>query len=268
VPQEPHQREPAVVSGPVRRTDGESITQAEPPSKREQKFFAGPQSRGFELWFVIRIALEFIRGFRALHFVGPCVTVFGSARFAEGHRYYELARATGAELARAGFAVMTGGGPGVMEAANRGAKEAGGRSVGSNIVLPLEQRANRYLDVFVTFRHFFVRKVMLVKYSYAFIALPGGFGTFDEVFEAATLIQTDKIRDFPIILIGRDYWQPIIDVTLGTMVREGTIAPEDAEMLRVTDSIEEAVSYVRDVAITKFGLKYGKPVRRRWWFFE
>jgi uncharacterized protein (TIGR00730 family) len=139
------------------------------------------------------------------------VTVFGSARFTEEHMYYALAREIGQQLARAGFTVMTGGGPGIMEVANRGAKEAGGYSVGCNIELPQEQKPNPYLDRWVTFRHFFVRKLMLVKYSYAFIALPGGFGTLDEIFETATLIQTHKIKDFPLVLVGKDYWRPLLD---------------------------------------------------------
>src|SRR5258706_11253784 len=163
------------------------------------RFLEGPQRRLAELARAIRIFCEFIRGFRTLHFVGPCVTVFGSARFTEIHPYYRLARLTGAGLARLGFTVMTGGGPGIMEAANRGAKDAGGRSIGCNITLPQEQKPNAYLDKFVEFRYFFVRKVMLVKYSYAFIVMPGGYGTLDEVFETAVLVQTGKIRNFPII---------------------------------------------------------------------
>ena len=236
--------------------------------KTERQFLSGPQSRGFELWFSIKVLFEMLRGFRALHFVGPCVTVFGSARFKEDHRYYQLGRDVGARLAGAGFTVMTGGGPGIMEAANRGAKDAGGRSVGCNIELPKEQSPNRYLDVMVNFRHFFVRKIMLVKYSYAFIALPGGFGTYDEIFEAATLIQTAKIQHFPIVLVGREYWQPLIDVMRNTLLREGTIDAADIEMLRITNSAEEAVAHVRGVAVEKFGLKYGaaKPRRRRWLF--
>src|SRR5262245_60515207 len=169
------------------------------------RFLQGPQPRGFELARAARIFVEFIRGFRALHFVGPCVTVFGSARFPEDHRYYQLARDVGARLAHAGFTVMTGGGPGIMEAANRGAREAGGRSIGCNIELPHEQRPNAYVDRWITFRHFFVRKVMLVKYSYAFVALPGGFGTLDEIFETVTLVQTGKIQEFPLVLIGTDF---------------------------------------------------------------
>jgi hypothetical protein len=162
------------------------------------RFLEGPQKRSIEFVRAVKIFCEFMRGFRALHFVGPCVTVFGSARFTERHPYYKVARECGIELAKAGFTVMTGGGPGIMEAANRGAKEIGGRSIGCNIELPQEQKPNVYLDHWVTFRHFFVRKVMLVKYSYAFIALPGGFGTLDEIFETATLIQTAKISRFPL----------------------------------------------------------------------
>ena len=238
-------------------------------AKHERQFLSGPQSRGFDLWFTVKVFFEMVRGFRKLHFVGPCVTVFGSARFREDHRYYQLARDVGSRLAGAGFTVMTGGGPGIMEAANRGARDAGGRSVGCNIELPKEQFTNAYLDVMVDFRHFFVRKIMLVKYSYAFIALPGGFGTYDEIFEAATLIQTAKIKHFPIVLVGSDYWQPLIDVMRRTLLAEGTIDPADLDILRVTDSPEEAVAHVREVAIGQFGLKYGarKP-RRRWWLFE
>jgi uncharacterized protein (TIGR00730 family) len=173
--------------------------------------------------------VEFARGFRALHFVGPCVTVFGSARFPETHRYYALAREVGARLARAGFTVMTGGGPGIMEAANRGAKEAGGASIGCNIQLPKEQRPNPYLDRWITFEHFFVRRVMLVKYSYAFFAMPGGFGTLDEIFETATQIQTGKIQQFPLVLMGRDYWEPLLGFVRERLVDEHTVEPEDVD---------------------------------------
>ncbi len=164
------------------------------PEPQERFFLEGPRSRGSEFWSVLTIARELVRGFRALHFVGPCVSVFGSARFREDHPYYALARSVGQMLARMGFTVMTGGGPGIMEAANRGAKDEGGISVGCNIVLPQEQKINAYLDRWVTFRYFFVRKVMLVKYSYAFVVMPGGIGTMDELFEAVTLIQTRKIE--------------------------------------------------------------------------
>jgi uncharacterized protein (TIGR00730 family) len=203
-----------------------------------------------------------------LHFVGPCVTVFGSARFRTDHPYYELGREVGARLARRGFAVMTGGGPGIMEAANRGAKEVGGRSIGCNIELPHEQRANPYVDRFITFRHFYVRKVMLVKYSYAFIALPGGFGTLDEMFEIATLVQTGKVREFPIVLMGREYWRPLTDFVRNRLLVEGTIDPGDEQRLQVTDSPEEAVDLVAGVAMRRFGLGYGPQARRRWYLGE
>ncbi len=164
---------------------------------------------------------------------------------------------------------MTGGGPGIMEAANRGAKEAGGRSVGCNIELPKEQAPNAYLDVMVDFRHFYVRKVMLVKYSYAFIAMPGGLGTLDEIFEAATLIQTAKIRNFPLVLIGSEYWRPLIEMLRGTLAKAGTIDEVDLQIMRLCDSASEAVEHVRAIATSTFGLAYGRPrPRRRWWFGE
>ncbi|HUM15027.1 MAG TPA: TIGR00730 family Rossman fold protein [Candidatus Nitrosotalea sp.] len=234
----------------------------------EIQFLQGPQPRAFELARAVRVFFEFMRGFRALHFVGPCVTVFGSARFKADHPYYGLGRELGARLARAGFTVMTGGGPGIMEAANRGAKEVGGRSIGCNIELPLEQQPNPYLDRWVTFRHFFVRKIMLVKYSYAFIALPGGFGTLDEMFEIATLVQTGKVQEFPIVLMGRDYWRPLIEFVRNRLLAEGTIDPGDEQRLQVTDSPAEAAEWVTEVAMRRFGLSYGPLVRRRWYLGE
>ncbi|MFT5423954.1 MAG: hypothetical protein ACI89L_001746 [Phycisphaerales bacterium] len=226
-----------------------------PPKGDEQKFLAGPRLRRDELMRSIRIFLEFIRGFRRLHFVGHCVTVFGSARFGEDHPYYRLSREVGDRLARAGFTTMTGGGPGVMEAANRGAKEAGGLSIGCNIELPMEQEPNAYLDRFVDFHYFFIRKVMLVKYSDGFIVMPGGFGTMDEVFETAVLIQTGKIEAFPIVLMGRDYWQGLIDFVQGPMVDEGTISREDLDMVLVTDDPDEAVNHI----VEAHRLKNGRP---------
>jgi uncharacterized protein (TIGR00730 family) len=210
------------------------------------KLLEGPRKRLEELARVVRIAGEFIRGFRALHFVGPCVTVFGSARFTEEHRYYAIARDMGARLARLGLTVMTGGGPGIMEAANRGARDAGGPSVGCNIQLPMEQRPNPYLDRFVEFRYFFVRKVMLVKYSYAFVVMPGGFGTLDELFEALVLIQTRKIHGFRVVLMGSDYWRPLLDFIAGPMVAARTISQEDVGLLRVTDDPDEAIGIIAD----------------------
>jgi uncharacterized protein (TIGR00730 family) len=203
------------------------------------RLLEGPRSRIDEFFRVVRIGFEFIKGYRALHWVGPCVTVFGSARFGEGNRYYDLARKAGAEVARLGFTVMTGGGPGIMEAANRGAKDVGGRSIGCNIVLPREQIANPYLDKMILFNHFFVRKVMLVKYSQAFLIFPGGFGTMDEAFEAATLIQTGKIDNFPLIFVGVDYWSPLFEFLRTTLAGHGAIGEDDFDRLILTDSIEE-----------------------------
>ena len=164
---------------------------------------------------------------------------------------------------------MTGGGPGIMEAANRGAKDVQGRSVGCNIELPKEQAPNPYLDVWVTFKHFYVRKVMLVKYSYAFVAMPGGFGTLDEIFETVTLIQTGKIRDFPVVLFGAAYWSPLIEFIRGTLIPAKTIDARDLDRVLVTDSIDQAVDHIRGVALGEFGLRYvPQPLRRRWWLGE
>jgi uncharacterized protein (TIGR00730 family) len=233
----------------------------------ETKFLEGPQSRWAELMRALRIFAELIKGFRRLHFVGPCVTVFGSARFDEGHRYYQLGREVGAALSRAGFTVMTGGGPGVMEAANRGAKEAGGRSVGCNIQLPHEQAANSYVDTSIEFRYFFVRKLMLAKYSYAFVALPGGIGTLDEFFEISTLVQTGKIKEFPIVLAGSDYWAPLLKFMRETMVRQGTIDAEDVERIMVSDSPDDIASAISHTAMKHFGLQRA-VTKPRWWYLE
>lgn len=209
-----------------------------------QGLLGGPRSRRSELMRVFRIAAEFIHGFRNLHFVGPCVTVFGSARFQEAHPYYDLARQIGGRIAKLGLTTMTGGGPGIMEGANRGAREAGGTSIGCNIELPKEQAPNPYLDRWVTFKYFFIRKVMLVKYSYAFVVLPGGFGTLDEMFEALTLVQTGKIVAFPVILMGTDYWGPLIDFLRDTLAKQGTIDPADLSLLTVTDSPDVMVEAI------------------------
>jgi uncharacterized protein (TIGR00730 family) len=223
-------------------------------SVEEELFLEGPRSRSSELLRAGKIFLEFIKGFRGLHFVGPCVTVFGSARFDELHPHYAAARAMGQRLGRAGFTVMTGGGPGIMEAANRGAHEIGAPSVGCNIQLPFEQKPNPYVDRWIDFHYFFVRKVMLVKYSYAFVAFPGGFGTLDEIFETLTLVQTGKIKDFPIVLMGVEYWRPLMDFLRGTLVREGTVDPDDPDRVLVTDSPEEAVAHILERA-SSFGIK-------------
>lgn len=214
----------------------------------------GPHSRRRELWLVLRAVRDFIAGFRTLHFVGPCVTVFGSARYDESHPYYALARDAGRQLSGLGFTVMTGGGPGLMEAANRGARESGGSSVGCNVRLPREQRPNAYLDRVVTCHYFFVRKVLLFKYSYAFVCLPGGFGTLDELFEALTLIQTGKVQGFPVVLLGSDYWQPLQQL-ITHLAAQGTIDQRDLELLLVTDSMSAAVEHIRRHAIDRFGLR-------------
>jgi uncharacterized protein (TIGR00730 family) len=237
-------------------------------SREDERLLAGPDRRGSELGRAFRIFFECIRGFRALHFVGPCVTVFGSARFKEDHPYYGQAREVGGELARSGFTVMTGGGPGIMEAANRGAKEAGGRSVGANIQLPKEQNPNPYLDRWVEFHYFFVRKLMLLKYSYGFIALPGGFGTLDEIFETAVLIQTAKMPRFPLVLMGVEFWKPMIAFLRARMVEGGTLGADDVDQLLLTDSPAEAVKYIRDRGEKQFGLHYRRTPRSHWFFGE
>ena len=223
------------------------------------RMLEGPRSRTGEFVTLLRVMRDFLRGFRVLHFVGPCVTMFGSARTRDDDPHYQLARQMGAEVARLGFTVMTGGGPGIMEAANRGAKDAGGRSVGCNIELPFEQKPNAYLDRCVTMHYFFVRKTLLVKYSYAFVVYPGGAGTVDELFEALTLIQTGKIQNFPIVLMGTDYWREMVGF-IQKMAQVGTISPKDLDLIFVTDSVDEAVAHIREKAIKPFGLK---PVVRR-----
>lgn len=223
----------------------------------------GPQSRLRELLLLGRVVRDFLKGFRVLHFVGPCVTIFGSARFGEGHAFYRITREVGARVSKLGFTVMTGGGPGLMEAANRGARDAGGPSVGCNIELPHEQRPNPYLDRWVSIHYFFVRKVLLFKYSYAFIAMPGGLGTMDELFEALTLIQTKKIRNFPVILIGVEYWQPFLQLLNGLAVN-GAIAPADMELVMVTDDIDAAMAHLERHTVEPFGLRR----RPRRWLFE
>jgi uncharacterized protein (TIGR00730 family) len=224
-----------------------------PPERTDEIFLDGPNSRFAEFCTLLRVMRDFLRGFRALHFVGPCVTVFGSARIKPDDPHYELARKMGAAIARLGFTVMTGGGPGVMEGANRGAREAGGITVGCNIELPFEQFPNPYLDRWVVCHYFFVRKVLLLKYSYAFVVLPGGFGTLDELTEALTLIQTGKIAHFPVVLMGREYWKPFLDMAR-RMIEAGTISEPDLDLMLVTDSVEEAMKHIEAKAIVQFGL--------------
>ena len=225
----------------------------------EIQFLDGPRSRMSELKMAFEVFGEFIKGFRNLHFVGPCVTVFGSARFDEHNVHYQRARALSAEIAKLGFTVLTGGGPGIMEAANRGAKDVGGKSVGINIVLPHEQFPNPYLDKWVDLRYFFVRKTLLIKYSYAFVICPGGFGTLDEFFEAMTLIQTGKIAEFPIVIFGTEFHKHIQE-HVERMIAEKTISPKDKNLFICTDDVAEAVEHIKQHTIKPFNLKY-KPKR-------
>lgn len=229
-------------------------------------YLEGPKSRRFEFLFVLEVFWEFLKGIRALHFVGPCVTVFGSARFKEGSEHYEQAREMGRRIAvELGLTVMTGGGPGIMEAANRGAFEAGGRSVGCNIILPHEQSENPYMHKWVKIKYFFIRKVLLVKYSYAFVIMPGGVGTMDELFETLTLIQTGTIQNFPMVLIGKSYYEPLIEM-LQKMQAKGTISPNDLNLLKITDDLEEATQHIQ--SYLKANFKIQRRRRPIWWLFE
>lgn len=227
-------------------------------------FLEGPKSRGYELGFAFRVFWQFIKGFRNLHFLGPCISVFGSARFNEGNPHYTSAREFGKRISDLGFTVMTGGGPGIMEAANRGAFENGGKSVGCNIELPFEQQPNPYMNKCITFEHFFVRKVLLVKYSYAFIIMPGGFGTMDEFFETLTLVQTKMITQFPIVLFGREYYKELWEY-LEYMATQGTIHLDDLSLVLLTDDIDEAMNHIQGYIKGNYKLK---PRNKKWLFFE
>ena len=213
----------------------------------EEKFLVQRENLITGLWRALRIFYEYLRGFYVFRNIKNCITVFGSARFGENNPYYSMGRAMGYMLASHGFTVMTGGGPGIMEAANRGAKEGGGLSVSCHIRLPNlpEEHPNPYVDKKITMHYFFVRKVMLTKYSLAFIVMPGGFGTLDELFETATLIQTNKIKNFPLVLMGKEYWQPLINFLKDTLLQQGTIFSEDFDKLMITDSPEEALLHIQ-----------------------
>ena len=228
----------------------------------EARFLQGPDQRRRELLQAVNVFRAMIGGFRALHFVGPCVTLFGSARTPEQSPFYRMGMEVGGALAEVGFTVMTGGGPGIMEAASRGAKDVGGRTVGCTIRLDKEESANHYLDICKEFRYFFVRKVMLVKYSYGFIVLPGGLGTLDEVFETATLLQTRKIEDFPIVLMGVEFWKPMLKFMERTLVAEDMINPEDFDAITVTDDANEAAALIRDTAIRRHGERFTDLLQR------
>lgn len=233
------------------------------PAKK-QIYLEGPRSRGYEFRFAFRVFWQFMKGFRTLHFVGPCITVFGSARFKEDHPYYEAAREFGKRIADMSFTTLTGGGPGIMEAANRGAFENNGYSIGCNIQLPFEQKPNPYVQKSITFEHFFVRKVLLVKYSYAFIIMPGGFGTMDEFFETLTLVQTKTIINFPIVLFGKEFHKELFDY-MNNMAEQKTISPEDLNLVLLTDSIDEAMAHIEKYIKTNYTIKIRK---KKWWLFE
>ncbi len=231
---------------------------------QQSVYLEGPKSRTYELGFAFKVFREIIRGFRTLHFVGPCITVFGSARFTPDNPYYAKAREFGSRIAAMGFTVMTGGGPGTMEAANRGAFESGGRSVGCNIKLPFEQKANPYVQTSITFDHFFIRKSMMTKYSYAFIIMPGGFGTLDEFFETLTLVQTRMLTQFPIVLYGKSFHQDLWEY-INYLATQGTISPQDMSLVLLTDSVEEAMDHVRTYITKNYQVK---PRKRLWWLLE
>jgi uncharacterized protein (TIGR00730 family) len=231
---------------------------------KETVFLDGPKSRSYELSFAWKVFREFIKGFRTLHFAGPCITVFGSARFAEDHPYYESSREFGRQIAGIGFTTLTGGGPGVMEAANRGAFEQGGNSIGCNIKLPFEQKPNPYVQTSITFEYFFVRKVIMVKYSYAFVIMPGGFGTMDEFFETLTLVQTKTLVQFPIVLFGKEYYRELWDY-MEYMGQQGTISKEDLSLVLLTDSIPEAMQHIDNFIKKNYRVK---PRKRKWWLLE
>lgn len=238
------------------------------PTKPEQKailelqdYLEGPKSRESELLFTLKVVMQFIKGLRKLHFVGPCVTVFGSARFPPDHEYYKMAEAVGRSIAKTGFTVMTGGGPGIMEAANKGAFESGGYSVGCNIRLPHEQKPNPYMHEWVTIDYFFVRKFLMLKYSYAFVVLPGGWGTMDELFETLTLVQTGMIHQFPVVLMGKTFYKPLLDF-LDDMLKAGTISAEDLKLVAVTDDPMEAIRHLEKYIQDFYTIK--KRPRRYW----
>ncbi len=231
---------------------------------KEHIYLEGPKSRRYELKFAWKVFNELIKAIRTLHFIGPCITVFGSARFKEDHRYYKCARELGKQIAAMNFTTMTGGGPGIMEAANRGAYEAGGPSVGCNIKLPFEQSHNAYMHKWMTFDFFFTRKTMIIKYSYAFVIMPGGFGTMDELFETLTLVQTKTISGFPIVLFGKDFYNEVVEA-MQKMLEVGTISEEDLRLVLLTDDVKEGMDHIHKYLQTNYILK---PPKRKWWLLE
>lgn len=232
----------------------------------ERAFLDGPRNRFKELWFTLKVQYHFIRAFRRLHFIGPCVTVFGSARFDETNSYYKQAEEVGKALSEMGFTVMTGGGPGIMEAANKGAFLNKGYSIGCNIILPHEQEPNPYLHKYINIPYFFVRKFLLLKYSYAFVVMPGGIGTLDELFEALTLIQTKMILHFPVVLFGKAYHKELYE-HIQMMADHESISREDMNLLFLTDCVTEMREHLKEYAVKRFGL-VKKPMETSWWFGE
>ncbi len=237
-----------------------------PKLTEEYSFLAGPRSRLRELYFTLKVFWNFVRGFRTMHFIGPCVTVFGSARTESSDPFYQKAEQIGTAIAKMGFTVMTGGGPGIMEAANKGAYMAGGYSVGCKIILPKEQEPNPYLHKWINIPYFFIRKVLLVKYSYAFIVMPGGFGTMDEFFESLLLVQTKMIEEFPVILFGKEYHKELVE-HIELMKTNEMISESELSSLFITDSVEEVVDYLETYSVKKHGLKK-VFFRRKWWLWE
>jgi uncharacterized protein (TIGR00730 family) len=233
------------------------------PSKKPI-YLEGPKNRRYELRFAWKVFAQLVKAFRTLHYIGPCITVFGSARFKEDNVYYQQAMEFGKRIAASGFTTMTGGGPGIMEAANRGAYEAGGMSVGCNIQLPFEQVGNRYVHRSFTFEHFFVRKTLLVKYSYAFVIMPGGFGTMDEFFETLTLIQTKSLTAFPVVLFGMEYYKELWEA-MHDMAKRGTISTEDMDLVLFTDDIGEAMDHIFKYIRSNYKVMPYKP---KWWLLE
>lgn len=236
-------------------------------NKEEFEFIVKKQSRWKEFKFLIKVLIEFIKGFRAFHFIDRSITIFGSARFDENHPYYQITRQLAFQLAKHGFTIMTGGGPGIMEAANRGAKEANGYSIGCNIELPHEQKPNPYLDKWINVKYFFVRKILLIKYSHAFIVMPGGYGTLDEFFESILLVQTGKIPSFPIVLFGKEYHQNLYN-HIELMAQYETISKEDKNLFLFTDNIEEAIQFILHHPLVTERRKVTDKILPKWWIGE
>lgn len=231
---------------------------------KEHIYLEGPKTRRYEMRFAWKVFWQFIKAFRTLHYIGPCIAVFGSARFKEDSIYYQQAREFGKRIAAEGFTTLTGGGPGIMEAANRGAYETGGMSVGCNIRLPFEQVGNKYVHRSFTFEHFFVRKTLLIKYSYAFVILPGGFGTMDEFFETLTLIQTKTLTAFPIVLFGKEFYKELWEA-IQDMAKRGTISTEDMDLVLFTDNVDEAMEHILKYIRSNYKVL---PYRPKWWLME